>query len=79
MKTLLVMTNMPDQASAEILAAALIEQRNTRSANGRTGRFGRESFTDLGGSFRRQRDGHIRHGARVRGRTPRSESRVRLP
>ena len=33
MKTLLVMTNMPDQASAEILAAALIEQRVAACVN----------------------------------------------
>ena len=33
MKTLLVFTNMPDQASAEILAAALIEQRVAACVN----------------------------------------------
>lgn len=33
MKTLLVMTNMPDQASAEILAAALVEQRVAACVN----------------------------------------------
>lgn len=33
MKTLLVMTNMPDQASAEILATALVEQRVAACVN----------------------------------------------
>ena len=33
MKTLLVFTNMPDQASAEVLAAALVEQRVAACVN----------------------------------------------
>jgi periplasmic divalent cation tolerance protein len=33
MKTLLVFTNMPDQASAEILAASLVEQRLAACVN----------------------------------------------